>query len=1038
MPTRKFKFKNSGDLEYNDVVYGKTFTLERQTFSFTIEPKNTRFWRFGMRLSMSKEIPFFHPNARHKQNDLIDIHLAVGEFDGKSWNSPNRLQLGQYNLTQHEHVISRSDFYLEMGRVQWKVVFFSGDTEYDQFSMELLAPGVEPLKNTLAIPRNYKYFQLFAWADKSEFELDCLIKYDFQDKIDNARSDRSLTYWLLKINSESFNLPSFNIGKEVWFGAYNTKFQRRPDYEMFRDVKKGDAVIGYSFNGQKAVIWNMEVGQSLHRHEQYGECIRLRITRVVDPPISLESVKSLLPEKLLLDMGNNPLRLLPISKEIYEVIMATKGIDKKKVCFLPSYNTEGRHKTTEDQLEFEYDIEAIASVMSLKEINPPLAIGLFGNWGSGKSFLMEKIKDKIERYTSANDSRYVKHVVPVMFNSWHYCDANLWASLITEIFESLKNFSKKQDKEDEIRKLSSVLKSTSFERENIIQKKKELQLKVNQLEKDRQKKRDKLQDLLGLELLKRIFTDTKIREDLSELNNTHIEQILTDSETVQEYIDEVNDSKNKAIFFFRELIKLQGWRWKAVLSIAIIVFFVVYTLKIVFPDFWQSFTFQGSVMTSIIVSGVSKIVMTIRPYSKTLKQALERLNSLKNTFDTRQVAESSELVEKKREFETLRKRLEEIDIKIDLTKSEIKDILSGKRLADFIEQRSVDKNYTNQLGVISWIRKDFAMLDKLLREQHLLSEEERKGVFNPQQVSLQIDRIVLYIDDLDRCNEDVVLKVLEAIHLLLAFPLFVVIVGVDPRWLNNALNHKLGTLMTGLEQDDEIDDNSRKAVTSYDYLEKIFQIPFAIKPITAIGREQLIEYLMVNELEQIDYEGSQGENDSDSETLMVIPQAETSIFTNTSVQENRNGSDQQKDNAPIRLVFKVQELEFIKILSPIFGETPRSINRFINIYRIIKSHRSLIVSDPEISMEYYPVLILLALVVGKPDITTQFFAELRMANDELSFIEFVRQVKFGSFFSDWLGRDTQFFYEEIEPLKINVFKRNADLVSRFSFRGNYI
>jgi hypothetical protein len=33
-------------------------------------------------------------------------------------------------------------------------------------------------------------------------------------------------------------------------------------------------------------------------------------------------------------------------------------------------------------------------------------------------------------------------------------------------------------------------------------------------------------------------------------------------------------------------------------------------------------------------------------------------------------------------------------------------------------------------------------------------------------------------------------KVLEAIHLLLAFELFVVVVGVDPRWLNNALSEK--------------------------------------------------------------------------------------------------------------------------------------------------------------------------------------------------------------------------------------------------------
>ncbi len=41
----------------------------------------------------------------------------------------------------------------------------------------------------------------------------------------------------------------------------------------------------------------------------------------------------------------------------------------------------------------------------------------------------------------------------------------------------------------------------------------------------------------------------------------------------------------------------------------------------------------------------------------------------------------------------------------------------------------------------------------------------------------RIDRIVLYIDDLDRCPEVKVVEVLQAVHLLLAYPLFVVVVG---------------------------------------------------------------------------------------------------------------------------------------------------------------------------------------------------------------------------------------------------------------------
>ena len=61
----------------------------------------------------------------------------------------------------------------------------------------------------------------------------------------------------------------------------------------------------------------------------------------------------------------------------------------------------------------------------------------------------------------------------------------------------------------------------------------------------------------------------------------------------------------------------------------------------------------------------------------------------------------------------------------------------------------------------------------------------------------RIDRIVLYIDDLDRCPPDRVVEVLEAVHLLLAGELFVVVVAVDPRWMLRAIRYHYRDLFTG-------------------------------------------------------------------------------------------------------------------------------------------------------------------------------------------------------------------------------------------------
>ncbi len=48
-------------------------------------------------------------------------------------------------------------------------------------------------------------------------------------------------------------------------------------------------------------------------------------------------------------------------------------------------------------------------------------------------------------------------------------------------------------------------------------------------------------------------------------------------------------------------------------------------------------------------------------------------------------------------------------------------------------------------------------------------------------------RIVLFIDDLDRCPPDRVVEVLEAVQLLVKTPLFIAVVAIDERYVTRAL-----------------------------------------------------------------------------------------------------------------------------------------------------------------------------------------------------------------------------------------------------------
>jgi len=108
---------------------------------------------------------------------------------------------------------------------------------------------------------------------------------------------------------------------------------------------------------------------------------------------------------------------------------------------------------------------------------------------------------------------------------------------------------------------------------------------------------------------------------------------------------------------------------------------------------------------------------------------------------------------------------------------------------------------------------------------------EADGEGQPPEDLPQIDRVIFYIDEPDRCPAERVVEVLEAVHLLLALKLFVVVVGVDSRWLVRSLQRHYQAQLSP----DEVtvpqrqDDWVYWDTTPQNYLEKIFQIVFSIR-----------------------------------------------------------------------------------------------------------------------------------------------------------------------------------------------------------------
>ena len=73
--------------------------------------------------------------------------------------------------------------------------------------------------------------------------------------------------------------------------------------------------------------------------------------------------------------------------------------------------------------------------------------------------------------------------------------------------------------------------------------------------------------------------------------------------------------------------------------------------------------------------------------------------------------------------------------------------------------------------------------------------EEIKHDLEDLQKNLKGDRILVVIDDLDRCEPDKAVEVLQAINLLLTFESFIVCLGIDARVITRAIERHYEDLL---------------------------------------------------------------------------------------------------------------------------------------------------------------------------------------------------------------------------------------------------
>jgi hypothetical protein len=598
-----------------------------------------------------------------------------------------------------------------------------------------------------------------------------------------------------------------------------------------------------------------------------------------------------------------------------------------------------------DRLGITPDVEMMADLVASRLIKPPLSIGLFGNWGSGKSFFMRQMRERIRLLADAaaaeeqakkkhgrEVSSYCSSVRQITFNAWHYAEANLWASLAAHIFDNLASGGSEDD----------------------------LQRRADELAKLRAEEKSLLTQLSAARLERMMVAAQHEREPFAlDLTHDDFHWVAKALDVPEASIDQVREFATGKLGFKAKVRQVLSLFRHSKLAWILTGSGIALTTGIVL--------LLRSPLWPAITALVSTVIAAVTPFAREVHQAATRI---KAAADTKKAATG--------------KRLADLDAETERLERAVSEMAAGHDATAFAQSRQASDDYTQHLGVVSLLRRDLETFAAILAK-----ERDAGG---------GLERIVLYVDDLDRCPPDVVVKVLEAIHLLVALPVFVVVVAVDARWLRQSIGQHYAEM----------------EVSPANYLEKIFQIPFQLSAMDHDGFADLVRTL-----------ASSGSATPVASSPVEVPRPSPVPAVESA------GDPVARDLRPRQLDISAAELDFLSTLAPLVS-SPRATKRLVNLYRLLRARLSGSELDSFVGGDgAAAVLVLLAVHAGEAKAADGLFARLGAA---------------GSGLTSWRGlldryredEDVESLCEQLcridgMPDRLDVYREWLPLVRRFSF-----
>lgn len=649
-----------------------------------------------------------------------------------------------------------------------------------------------------------------------------------------------------------------------------------------------------------------------------------------------------------------------ICKEHIEEYESNQNNDDKNVInkYLPitKMNTIERFKTASEESKQDYieagkDIEPFVKLLMHENLSLPMTIGVFGSWGSGKTFFTNYITDRL---------KVDKSICIVEFNAWDYYDSDITVSLVSNIFKKVNDIVGGNNE------IFSQYQEYKEEKEQEIKQEEEI---INSLKEE---EATKWNEIIGY------VSNDKVKKEIEELRNTY--------KNIDRTIKKMKKIYFKNIFSIKNVFKQNKDQILKIISISItiviICMVVIYKLR-----------FNPILITLSICIPLPSMYSRIKKNIKKLQEIVDTIETIEDIRSERKAHEEKE--------KELKKAMDEN--------------LNNKEFYSKIMEEKLNK-YKGKVGFIAEIKEDIRELNEI-------------------RDNTEIKKIVLVIDDLDRCPSNKVVEVLQSIQLLLSTDMFIVIIGVDTKWINNSISSIYCDI---LENDDKL--------FAINYLEKIIHIPFWIEELNNTNSIEFIKRLSeeIGPSEDTVYESDNEDDDiyADDEIASTMDNdGSNEIDTNsTNNVVDINPTDDEIDTNSINNVVDINltnnDIEILEEMSFLLDKvSPRKIKRFFNIALLIKLRYY---SDRD---RYKLLLFIAASIILKSEYSCSIYkniVSIGMEKSEISIHEaleicmkkYKRNYSYRVFLKQYLNYITD---NHIENINLKEFIINIKDASRFTY-----